>query len=125
MFNRLTREQERELLELRSLLAQLKLKAAQTQTREQRRRHDAPADAVFNFANNLSGVVGNRKLLKLALLPARWQHRLLIGAALLAWEYYQNRQENKRRYAAPRRRVYDEGDVIEAERDYRRLPGKR
>lgn len=122
MFDKLTREEERELLELRSQLAQLKLKAAQVQAERARQRQSAPADAVFNFANNLSGVVGNKKLLKLALLPSRWKYRLLIGAALLAWEYYQSSQS---RPPAIRRRSYGDGDFIEAERDFGRLPDKR
>lgn len=121
MSDKLTREQERELLELRSLLAQLKLKAAQNETRRERSRQSAPADAVFDFANNLSGVVTNKKLLKLALLPSRWKYRLLIGGALLAWEYYQN---TRHRPPAFRRRSYDDGNFIEAERDFDRLPDK-
>lgn len=123
MFNKLTREQERELLELRSRLAQLKLQAAQKQTSRERTRQSAPADAVFNFANNLSGVLGNRKLLKLALLPSRWKYRLLLGGALLAWEYYQNTRSEQP--AENRRRSYNDGNFIEAERDFDQLPDKR
>lgn len=114
------REQERELLQLRSQLAQLKLKAAH-RTRRQRQHHSAPADTVLNFANNLSGVVGNRKLLKLALLPSRWKYRLLLGGALLAWEYYKNSHSQP---TPIRRRNYNDGNFIEAERDFNRLPDK-
>lgn len=120
MPDKLTREQERELLQLRSQLAQLKLKAAH-RTRRQRQHHSAPADTVLNFANNLSGVVGNRKLLKLALLPSRWKYRLLLGGALLAWEYYKNSHSQP---TPIRRRNYNDGNFIEAERDFNRLPDK-
>ena len=89
----MTREEERELLELQAELARLKIQAAQLKRARNRARDrsHAAVHAFLNFkqlANSAGSLISNRQLFKIALLPTRWQYRLLLGGALLAWEYW-------------------------------------
>lgn len=97
----MTREEERELLELQAELSRLKIKAAQLKRARNRAfdRSHAAVHAFLNFkqlANSAGSLISNRQLFKIALLPTRWQYRLLLGGALLAWEYWRLQQNNWR-----------------------------
>ncbi|XXQ68475.1 hypothetical protein ACKLNO_00965 [Neisseriaceae bacterium B1] len=116
MSEKMTREEERELLELQAMLSRLKIQAAQVKSQQKRRQEQAPSETMLNFANSASSFVSNNNLLKLAMLPARWKHRILLGGALMAWEYYRAHQNSKQ--------VHPHNDVIDVYPDYKQLDNK-
>lgn len=116
----MTREEERELLELQAELSRLKIKAAQLKRARNRARDrsHAAVHAFLNFkqlANSAGSLISNRQLFKIALLPTRWQYRLLLGGALLAWEYWRLQQGGRRTA------VHDD-NIIDVTPDYPKLP---
>lgn len=121
MDENLTREQERELLELQAMLLKLRIEAAQAKKKEQKRFAQAPSATLFNWVNSASGFVGNNHLIKLAMLPSRWKHRLILGAALFAWEFYRNQQRN----LSSGRSYKNDADVIESQPYFKKIPYKK
>lgn len=91
MSEKMTREEERELLELQAKLSRLKIQVAQAKKKQARRKENAPADNILHLVNSAGSFVSNNSLLKLAMLPTSWKYRVLLGGTLLAWEYYRNR----------------------------------
>ena len=119
----MTREEERELLELQAKLARLKIQAAQLKRARNRARDrsHATVHAFLNFkqlANSAGSLISNRQLFKIAMLPTRWQYRLLLGGALLAWEYWRLQQGG-------RRSAVKDDNIIDVTPGYPKLPYRR
>ena len=110
----MTREEERELLELQAKLARLKIQAAQLKRARNRARDrsHAAVHAFLNFkqlANSAGSLISNRQLFKI---------RLLLGGALLAWEYWRLQQGG-------RRSAVKDDNIIDVTPDYPKLPYRR
>ncbi len=95
--SKLSKREERELLELEIELARLKLATAELQRKRQQRQRQQNE----HFGRKLIELAGQASQKKLTwsavMMPARWKHRLLVGAALLAWEYWQKQQDKQYR----------------------------
>lgn len=92
MSEKMTREEERELLELQAMLSRLKIQAAQTKSQQARQKEKSSSESMLNFATTAGNFFTNSNLLKLAMLPSSWKNRILLGGALIAWEYYRKQQ---------------------------------
>ena len=90
------KQQERELLELEIELARLKLASGELRRRrtQQTSRHSE------SIGQELLSLAGNASAKGLAwravTLPVSLKHRLLVGAAFLAWEYWRNQSKRYR-----------------------------
>ncbi|MDO4433123.1 MAG: hypothetical protein Q4B82_00885 [Alysiella sp.] len=87
------RKQERELLVLQARLMQLKIAAVHAQKRGIRHNNAAPSQTLMHFAHRATGFISNKRLLKLAMLPSRWRHRLIVGGLLFVWEWYRHNHD--------------------------------
>ena len=118
----MTREEERELLELQAKLARLKIQAAQLK-RARNRARDRSHAAVHTFlnfkqlANSAGSRIRHRHFFKLAVVPTRGQYRLLLGGALLAWEYWRLQRDV--------RPVVKDDNIIDVTPEYPKLPYRR
>ena len=93
------------------------LKRARNRARD---RSHAAVHAFLNFkqlANSAGSLISNRQLFKIALLPTRWQYRLLLGGALLAWEYWRLQRDV--------RPVVKDDNIIDVTPEYPKLPYRR
>lgn len=98
MNNKMTRSEERELLALRATLAQLKIEIAQAKKKQERQKTKRSTNTSLNLtylANATNYFMSNQYLLKIAMLPTRWKHRLLLGGVLVAWQYYQSAKQHQ------------------------------
>lgn len=81
-------QQQRELLALKADLVRAKILLAKRQQQiEAQRSHAAPFASLLHSAEKLSA---QPLLWKAALWPSRWKHKLLLGGALLAWEWWRS-----------------------------------
>lgn len=119
MSEKMTRDEERELLELEAMLARLKIQAAQAKKKKTRVQGKSSVNNMLNFANTAGNFISNQNLLKLAMLPVRWKHRLLLCGGLMAWEFYRSQQKSNSNNIS--RDVLDDGDVIDVYPDFKRL----
>lgn len=88
--------EERELLELEIELARLKLAAAELKRRREQQA-DNQQDSIGHELLNLAGNASTKGLAwRAAALPVSLKHRLLLGAAFLAWEYWRNQSKKYR-----------------------------
>ena len=89
---KLSKREERELLELEIELARLKLAAGELQRQrlqQQRQQNESIGYELLELAGRASH---SKFAWSAIMMPARWKSRLLVGAALLAWEYWRKQQ---------------------------------
>lgn len=99
----MTPEQQREILALQAQLVRLKI-AAEYLKQQQARQQQSSIDSGFNKALSLGnaaigltdGLPSRRLLWNSVFLPLRWRHRLLVGAALLLWQYWRDSAHDDR-----------------------------
>ena len=95
--SKLSKQEERELLELEIERARLKLATGELlrKRQQQQRQQDE------HFGHKLIELAGQASQKKLTwsavMMPARWKHRVLVGIALLAWEYWRKQQNHSYR----------------------------
>ncbi|KPN70916.1 hypothetical protein [Neisseria sp. 83E34] len=84
-----SKREERELLELECKLTRLKINV-ERQKLKQARQHtpDGPASQVLDFV----GSMPSHSLWKSVLLPMKWKHRAMVGAALMAFEFWKRKR---------------------------------
>lgn len=96
MTDKYSAPQERELLALRCQLARLKLAAARENRRRHHQQHGAGQTLLLRLADSVGNVAADPRLLKFALLPAKWRYRLLLIAAMAAWSYWSQERDRSR-----------------------------
>lgn len=88
--NELTQQEERALLELQCQLARLKV-----ETSRQRKRQTRPSQSsqLMNMAQLASDMTHNNPAWKMAMTYGRGKTKLWLGAALLLWQMFANKQK--------------------------------
>lgn len=116
MNEKLTPAQERELLELQAMLARLKIQAAQVQTKQRRRHEKISTHTMLGLANSANHIMKNHGVFKIAMLPQKWKYRLLLGGALMAWEWYRTQKLNQ-----PYHSKIQDDDIIDVYPDNKQI----
>lgn len=89
-----TEQEQRTLLELECQLARLKIAASrQRKHAEQEANASNQTHHLMNAAQIANDVVAHSPLWKIAMLYGRGKQKLLLGAALLAWQILSNKQK--------------------------------
>ncbi|EGZ44861.1 hypothetical protein [Neisseria wadsworthii] len=84
-----SKREERELLELECKLTRLKIDLERQKLRRSRRQEpDGPAAQVLDLVSNMP----SQSLWKSVLLPIKWKHRAMLGAALMAFEFWKKKR---------------------------------
>lgn len=81
-------QEQRELLSLQADLVRLKMAVAQ---KRQQQEALGQTDQLLTLLAGSAEKIGTRPLLwRAVLLPAKWRHRVLLGGALLLWQWWRN-----------------------------------
>ncbi|WP_274584343.1 hypothetical protein V6667_03680 [Neisseria leonii] len=93
--SRLSRKEQRELLELEVMRNRLQLALDKVKQDEFRRDH-ADNLAVARMSGLIgSGIKGNL-LWRLIMLPSAWRHRIVLGALVLLWQMWRKQTPRRR-----------------------------
>lgn len=85
-------QEQRELLALKADLVRLKIALAKRQQQMEDARQASSALPLVPLLNSADKLYAQPLLWKAALWPSRWKHKLLLGGALLAWQWWRSQQ---------------------------------
>ncbi|EGY53678.1 hypothetical protein [Neisseria shayeganii] len=85
-------KEQRELLALKADLVRLKIALAKRQQQMEDARQVSSALPLAPLISGAEKLYAQPLLWKLALWPSRWKHKLLLGGALMAWQWWRSQQ---------------------------------